>query len=409
MSPRPSEESPWPAQTASPDAGPSSDRKRKRTSGSLRSRRPTKIPRQTISDQSAIDQAKAQCMNSGNSVISCWPTESTVVVQDEWTQFVWNSQRPDFSQLGLVDIFLVRSDSGEQLLHFHDVPNPFGRAGAWQMQANDTWWANGTWKGQNISYPFNFVIVETGKDIGEGTPQATFTAVQTTFADSVIASMSSTSAAAASSASAASASLASRTSPPGGTGTNGLQNASSDATFPHWAIAVIVILGFFALLAFIVYTFWTVRWLRRRRDAVSRRASMGSQSPMMANAGAAAVTSPQIPSSTLVGVGAGAATGSGINRAGSIVSPDGASSNSDGPFSGADAAVMAEAFRKALRKPDFADRPVEEGESPDTLPNKETELMNRELAEEGRDIRSVGSSRGVRMETLGDASSPTQT
>jgi len=29
-------------------------------------------------------------------------------------------------------------------------------------------------------------------------------------------------------------------------------------------------------------------------------------------------------------------------------------------------------------------------------------LMNRELAEEGRDIRSVGSSRGVTVETLSD-------
>jgi len=63
---------------------------------------------------------------------------------------------------------------------------------------------------------------------------------------------------------------------------------------------------------------------------------------------------------------------------------------------------MADAFRKALRKPDFADNPVEEGESPDSQrPN--AELLNRELAEEGRDIRSVESSRGVQVETLDDA------
>jgi hypothetical protein len=88
----------------------------------------------------------------------------------------------------------------------------------------------------------------------------------------------------------------------------------------------------------------------------------------------------------------------------SVVSPDGASTISEsGPFSGADAAIMADAFRKALRKPDFAGRPVEEGESPDQPDNGEQrkeELLNRELAEEGRDIRSVSSSRGVKVETL---------
>ena len=72
-------------------------------------------------------------------------------------------------------------------------------------------------------------------------------------------------------------------------------------------------------------------------------------------------------------------------------------------FSGADAAIIADAFRKALRKPDFAGRPVEEGESPDNGLGPGTgELISQELAEEGRDIRSVSSSRGVRVETLSD-------
>jgi hypothetical protein len=100
---------------------------------------------------------------------------------------------------------------------------------------------------------------------------------------------------------------------------------------------------------------------------------------------------------------------------------DGASAMSRGSdaalFSGADAAVMADAFRAALRKPNFAGRPVEEGESPDSDPSNTTGgqqaggsgLLNRELAEEGRDIRSVGSSRGVRVETLSDAGDDTNT
>jgi hypothetical protein len=68
----------------------------------------------------------------------------------------------------------------------------------------------------------------------------------------------------------------------------------------------------------------------------------------------------------------------------------------NGPFSGADAAIMADAFRKALRKPDFAEPPVEEGDNGENQESNH-ELLSRELAEEGRDIRSVGSSRGVRV------------
>jgi hypothetical protein len=54
-----------------------------------------------------------------------------------------------------------------------------------------------------------------------------------------------------------------------------------------------------------------------------------------------------------------------------------------------------------LRKPDFADAPVEEGDTPDSQDRGRAEL-SRELAEEGRDIRSVSSSRGVKVETLSD-------
>ena len=80
--------------------------------------------------------------------------------------------------------------------------------------------------------------------------------------------------------------------------------------------------------------------------------------------------------------------------------------SSETPFSGADAAIMADAFRKALRKPDFVGGTIEEvdtPEGPEDPEQKEHLLLSRELAEEGRDIRSVGSSRGVRVETLTDA------
>jgi len=58
---------------------------------------------------------------------------------------------------------------------------------------------------------------------------------------------------------------------------------------------------------------------------------------------------------------------------------------------------MAAAFRDTLRKPDFADRPLEEGESPDGKVDDDDDVLERELAEEGRGLRSVNSSR-VRVE-----------
>lgn len=97
---------------------------------------------------------------------------------------------------------------------------------------------------------------------------------------------------------------------------------------------------------------------------------------------------------------------------------DGASTISDsgGPFSGADAAIMADAFRKMLRKPDFAAQGdghnpresgggfgAEEGYGGEDSGDVEEDgdragVLRDQLAEEGRDIRSVSSSRGVKVE-----------
>ena len=80
---------------------------------------------------------------------------------------------------------------------------------------------------------------------------------------------------------------------------------------------------------------------------------------------------------------------------GSLISRSNSAQES-GLFSGADAAIMADAFRMALRKPEFMGESPEE--SPEEKARKEAELLNKELAEEGRDIRSVSSSRGVKVE-----------
>ena len=168
-----------------------------------------------------------------------------------------------------------------------------------------------------------------------------------------VASMSSVSASAASSASARSS------------GGGSVQAEGNNSNFPHWAIAVIVVLGFFAILAGCVLAFLIARRLRRR-DRRSNRSSIGSASPMMADVHQGS------SGAGLMAAGVPGGVSDHHHRASSVVSPDassishGGSAGEGGPFSGADAAIMADAFRKALRKPDFIGGPVEEGIAPDS-------------------------------------------
>jgi hypothetical protein len=170
---------------------------------------------------------------------------------------------------------------------------------------------------------------------------------------------------------------------------------------------VIVILGFFAIAATGILIFFILRRIRRRNNAEleSNRNSMGSASPMMANT---QQESPLLGPTVLAASNIPPRPAS-LRRNDSHGAPslhDGASgiSGEGGPFSGQDAAIMADAFRKMLRKPDFA--AVEEGESPESNPEGGSAaaggVLSRELAEEGRDLRSVSSSRGVKVESHSD-------
>jgi hypothetical protein len=219
---------------------------------------------------------------------------------------------------------------------------------------------------------------------------------ETTVADSVTSSIAAASSSAAMSASMASAAAASSSRAAG----PGSLQSNSQSAFPHWAIAVIVVLGFLAILALGILGFLLVRRAQRNQSLrSSRRGSIGSASPMIVGAGGA----PQSPLMEQTPA----------PRPASLSSPNDGSSmishahSSETPFSGADAAIMADAFRKALRKPDFVGGTIEEGDSPEAQEEQEEQkenlLLSRELAEEGRDIRSVGSSRDVRVETLTDA------
>ncbi|TFK39008.1 hypothetical protein BDQ12DRAFT_87246 [Crucibulum laeve] len=455
MSPSRPQNHPWPAATPAPVPSSSTSSV---DSSSVRRRSPKRrriheiiplhadastsgLASRATADQAEIQQALHDCqVNSGNDVFSCFPTADTVIPQDDWAAFVWNSRRPEITQTNLVNIYLFRADSRRQVLSFLDQPNPTNQAGIVTAQVNDEWWGTdgANWNGKNVSFPFFWVITrnDVPVDNGNAIAQPIFTAVQTTFASSIIASRSSASSEAAAT-SAVLASLSSLASvaathssganpaSTSGSGSGSVQAASSDSGFPHWAIAVIVVLGFFAICATGILIFLIIRRIRRRNsDLDSNRNSMGSNSPMMANA--AQQQSPLLGGGAILPIAAqhqshhqhsesmAGTSGVGPRDAPSVVMHDGASTISragsagdSGPFSGADAAIMADAFRKMLRKPDFAGRPVEEGESPENPETKE-DMLNRELAEEGRDIRSVASSRGVKVETLSDGEDTVQ-
>lgn len=417
MSPNPSQNSPWPAQTAPPSSSYSSSKRRRPDVGPSWSSSLGRRQGTTISNQSALAAAETQCeIYADNSQVTCYPGAGDLVVQHEWAPVVWNSRRPQLLQFNIVQLYLYNADTNLPILNFTQT-NPTGNAGEMNTPVDDTWFGDkgNTWTqgSGNFSYPFYWVVTNQNGLDNSVTTNPTFTAIQTTYADNVVSSMqSSSSAAAASLSSAAAASSLSSLHASGtssSTPTGNVQSNSANTAFPHWAIAVIVVLGFLAIAAGGVLIWVIVRRLRRRQQH-SNRGSMGSSSPMMANAQNS--NSPQLPllGAGIVGAAAGRTSSEQHHRPGSIVSPDGASDISrahsagdTGPFSGADAAIMADAFRKALRKPDFAGPPVEEAED-----HRDDAIMNRELAEEGRDIRSVSSSRGVRVETLSETGGTAQ-
>ncbi|KAH6912872.1 hypothetical protein BKA70DRAFT_778340 [Coprinopsis sp. MPI-PUGE-AT-0042] len=455
MATKPYSNSPWPSPT--PDAHPPppsshaegrSLKRRRMGSGSWAEAREVGersiAARQTVPDQDRIEQARRDCqIFSGNEVISCFPTAGWSIPQHQWATFVWNSRRPELVQINRVDIYLFRADSREQVLVMRDQPNPTNQAGVVTAVVDDRWFGSQgeSWDGGRVSYPFYWVIQRSDRELnGDELPQSTFSAVQTTYLDSVAASMSSSSAAAASSSSARAASLSSASqaslaslslaslsstrvttingTPTTLTGTaafpsGNVQAESGDNSFPRWAIAVIVVLGFLAIAATCILAFLILRRVRRRKQARlnAHRDSMGSSSPMMANA-----ANQQQSPVTATGVLPSIQRPDSLRRNDSYggqapsVLHDGASgvSGEGGPFSGADAAIMADAFRKMLRKPEFP--AVEEGESPDSKDDQVGpmggSMLTRELAEEGKEVRSVSSSRGVKVESHDESHEP---
>jgi len=251
MATRPSEKFPWPSQTSglSTSYAPAK-RMKKRVKRHCES---SIAPRQ-IADISAFEDAQDQCQISSGNLISCFPTSGVIVPQHEWAGFVWNSRLPEITKIKSVNIYVFDAVALQPILHFPNVSNPSDRAGRITALVNDTWFGTEglQWNGKNISRPFFWVIVPSNMMLdGSEIPQSTFTAVQTTILDSV---------------------SSSSVSNPGG-----IQSPSSASNVPHWAIAVMVVIGFLILVAGGILA--SVRHLRRR-DGDFNRGLIGSALPM---------------------------------------------------------------------------------------------------------------------------------
>ncbi|KAG8739394.1 hypothetical protein FRC10_005660 [Ceratobasidium sp. 414] len=385
-------------------------------------------------------QSYPGCGDVGNDILSCYPIGNTTVVQGGWTRYVWNYRYPEYIGYVNLDIYLFHADSGAVATRWTSVPNDSG----WQgVSVNDAFWGTrgvSDWRvGQNQTMPFYFVAVSAGATLDGGEPrQSTFTAVQTRLPDYYFQSITSASANSLSSLAAQSSRSVESTrsvlslsptlsgsyasSPTGGasSGNGSLQNGANNSPFPKWAIALLVILGTLAIAALLLLAWVAARQVRTRKRKSFNRRSTGSSTPIMAptapapgpesaspveNAGGAPASLIGQPVSIRRG---GAGGGSMVGAGGIHAGTDGASTRSGetGPISGQDAAIMAKAFREMMRKPDFAMRPDEEDESPEERNAREqAEMMKEQLAEEGRDIQSVRSERGVRVYTNEDGAS----
>ncbi|GAA5916659.1 hypothetical protein JCM8208_005520 [Rhodotorula glutinis] len=393
-------------------------------------RRPrTRERRHTVAERAEADASLARrqwqipqaegypsCYYVDLSVFTCYPESNTTLVQDDYSLAIWNSAQPSFISRGRVDVYLYNADTQDIATSWRNESNAQGMIG---IVPDDPWWPSGQtaqeWFGSNArnrTTPYFFVVVPAGDTLTGGEVHgATFTAIQTAAPTSLasalaalttsslsslsslssaslasISSVSSLSAASASSASASGESGSGSSRSTSRSGPGSLQNESSSGgpAIPNYAIALIAVLGFLALLAGAIAVYCCLgRGRRRRRQdeaaaaaaaaagAGRRGASsgdltdLGSTEPMLggaAGAGAAAsagtresrASSRAAPPAGLLGAGAlGGAAAGGAAAAAASGGKD-LEKDDDNTLSQSDAARMAEAFRAALRKPEYA-------------------------------------------------------
>ncbi|GAA5902307.1 uncharacterized protein JCM6883_001362 [Sporobolomyces salmoneus] len=459
------------------------EKKKRGTSGSRRSKRGLDLglvegwqdAKRTLQKRLPMAEGYPSCNYVGNGILSCYPESNTTIVEGTYSKFIWNAQFPTFIGAGDVDIYLYNANTEEIATSWLGVQNARGMIG---ITPDDEWWPQESaqeWfnSDRNQTIPYYFIVVDGDSELTGGeTRQSTFTVIQTAPPSSLsstlailtassLSSVSSISAASASaslsslsselSASSVSASSASRSTT---TRSDGSLQPSEDGSgggpaIPKWAIAIIVILGFFALVggAFAIF-FCLGRARKRRRQNEAMLAARGgaggtdTEREALSGAGEGGVggagtgtedgfsnsnasREPILGSSptnsgggfsslapAMVGAGAGgAALGAIAGRKEEGDSED----EKQGGLDRNEAARMAEAFRAALRRPEFPhhessgesgggvmptsrEDPGIEGEG--TSPGEEgeegrgRELIEEELRSEGMSMRDVAGGGG---------------
>ena len=374
-----------------------------------------------------IMAADPDCYNVTPDTQSCYPTTDTVIYQNQWTRVVCEFPSPLFYSTSFMlirflsgntrySLFIGDDGDGEVTLILKNAETD-RQVGNWTQQnklgrfslaVDDHWWderATSLWRGQNRNWTFYWQIIPSTHTIDGGEArQPTFVVVQTALPNSALSSSSAS--IISQSLASASRSIASEDSSSAQAAQQSrdaaLQAARNNNYFPPWAIALIVVLGVISIVSILTLVFVLLRGARRKR-ALDRRMSMGSESPMMQAPGgpvSPAAASTSVSHAGVIGIPPPVRNAPSIRYNDDSINSraNSGSANAEGAITGSDAAIMADAFRKALRKPDFA-QTHEEGESPETQGTGETEglLLNRELAEEGQNIRSVSSERGVHI------------
>ncbi|TIC43166.1 hypothetical protein E3Q08_02497 [Wallemia mellicola] len=146
------------------------------------------------------------------------------------------------------------------------------------------------------------------------------------------------------------------------TPTGVLQDNGDDDRFPAWGIAVIVVLGVLALLGIAAAMYLLVRHLRRTHGAAAAAEAGGAAGGANTPTQSEPLMKENQPNDGLLAAGGGAAGGAaGAAVGAAALGARSASSerssaendNGDGPITSNEAAAMADAFRQALRSPEF--------------------------------------------------------
>ncbi|KAI9611508.1 hypothetical protein H4Q26_008461 [Puccinia striiformis f. sp. tritici PST-130] len=223
------------------------------------------LPRQSTQGNGSGPSADGYpgCTAVSNAILSCFPEPRTVLTQHTWSKFIWNNNYPTFIGSRLVDIYLYNANSESPVANWTQIPNDRGMIG---IYADDSWFPPVTsWQdGRNLTYPYFFIITTAGATLTGGEQhQATFRVVQTAPPQAYItASLASASHSSQLAASMTTNSLLT----PSATPNSNLQRGPSGDAFPRWEIALIVVLGAFALLIFLVAAYLAFTNARKRRQ-----------------------------------------------------------------------------------------------------------------------------------------------